>query len=1077
MIEHLAAALRGAGVDPDWRDLADALWLADLRHAAAAAGPAPQRPTTEDPMTVRPSASAAGRTDTGPAAMEDHRGTEGRPRLEYSDAADGTPLRAATDPRRALPAQLGIGRAFRRLARTRPSRVATALDVEATVARYCDTGVLVPVTTPAREGWFHDVVLIVDASPTMAVWQPTVSALASVLAHHRAFRAVHRWTLTGDRSHVRVRSGAGLTFEPAEIADPQRRQLILLVTDCVDDLWRGSAVWQVLRDWGERMPVTLVQVLPRRLWPATAMGDADTSVSGVTRGTVNRRLAVHQPWWWDDPRPPRHVLPVTTLEPARLDQWARMLMSADRTPSAALLIGAESRQPEPGLPATAGQRVTFFRTTASDPAVRLATLLSAVEATLPVMHLIAGRLIPGATVAHLAEVLISGLLQTGEEDTTRYEFRPGVRAILREALTADDTLDVWRTVAPFLEEATGRRTPFMNRLSNQPSDPAVSGELTELADDLVTRLGLALPPPERPDPNRFHYSLSGPVDQIRELRNGLRSWFTTLDLDPAKATNLLLAASEATVNAIQHAYRDGPAGEVEITGNATATDIELTVRDYGSWKDYQPNPASRGLDLIGYATDEMDIVRSGTGTTVFMRLSRSVDPLDEEVPEDRQFHDAVASACEDLVDVEIGHDDRDFSAVRSWADGGATIDAVEPDLTTVNWWVTDRLDGTTELGHVEVDASIIFGGFAEKGSASALDVTVLDPDLDDHYAQVAFTTDRPWTLRWDYRRELDERPSLDFVGVVEPEIDPHSYLAPEEPRPVPIDPDHGFERALRAGDPMGERFRWAVRRAFDRLYDGPRTGHYTFDQLTRSERTMLPAMVRTELAGEFVFAEEGDNRFRWRGFEFAVAFTQRPYRWTLSWPADPRLQLLITADDTRATLQVGVVALTADAFNDLNGDRKGTLSGEGRETVRWVYRDIGLPPNVLATMAEADVDAVMSHGSSSRRLAELFRRAVQQPVSDVVVATVCRPQQETGRRVREARDRLRADGILVLSNSRLYEAHILRVLGLRLPDRWWMSIRVTPDPGDGRRPAFEADGRWWVVAGLDDPVVEAPLTT
>ncbi|MBF5033045.1 ATP-binding protein [Micromonospora sp. ANENR4] len=629
MIEHLVAALRGAGTDPDWRDIADALWLADLRHTDAPTGPAPQRLVQQGHIPVHPSASVPIRTDDGPTAPDDDQLPQGHPRLEYSDAADGTPLRAAADPRRALPAQLGIGRAFRRLARTRLSLVATVLNVEATVARYCDTGVLVPVTVPAREGWFHEVILIVDAGPTMAVWQPTVSALASVLAHHRAFRAVHRWALTGDRSSVQVRSGAGLTFDPAEIADPQRRQLILVVTDCVGDLWRGSAVWQALEKWGERLPVTLVQVLPRRLWPATAMGDADTLVSGVTRGTPNGRLSIQQPWWWDDPRPPRRALPVTTLEPSRLDQWARMLMSADHTPSAGLLL---SRSVEESRPASAEQRVNFFRTTASDHAVRLATLLSAVEVTLPVLHLVAQRLVPGATVAHLAEVLISGLLQTDGEDT-RYEFRPGVRVILREALTTDDTLDVWRTVAPFLEAATGRQAPFMNLLSNQPPDPALPGELTELAQDLISRLGLTLPPPAPPDPTRFRWSFVAGADSMRELRRRLRAWFTALDLDKESATNMLTAASEAAANAVEHAYRDRPAGDVEVTGTVTLTDVELTVRDHGSWTSHEPGPSrNRGFFLIREITDEMVIEREN-GTTVYMRLARPQPSVEELLAE------------------------------------------------------------------------------------------------------------------------------------------------------------------------------------------------------------------------------------------------------------------------------------------------------------------------------------------------------------------------------------------------------------------------------------------------------------
>ena len=109
---------------------------------------------------------------------------------------------------------------------------------------------------------------------------------------------------------------------------------------------------------------------------------------------------------------------------------------------------------------------------------------------------------------------------------------------------------------------------------------------------------------------------------MRALRRRLHVWFTALDLDQESATNMLTAASEAAANAVEHAYRDRPAGDVEVTGTVTLTDVELTVRDHGSWTSHEPGPSrNRGFLLIRAITDEMVIEREN-GTTVYMRLAR-----------------------------------------------------------------------------------------------------------------------------------------------------------------------------------------------------------------------------------------------------------------------------------------------------------------------------------------------------------------------------------------------------------------------------------------------------------------------
>jgi nucleoside phosphorylase len=501
MIEKLVQALRDGGADLDWRQLADTLWLAQITAASS---------STDEPVldsnsavAAAPSAEVSRRIPaelpTPPSKAELTRVSQPALRRRASAELSGVALVARVPANTALPNRLAIGRALRPFSRRRRSQISTQLDVEATVDRYCNTLLLEPILAPMDESWFREVTLVVDGGPTMVVWRATVDALADLLGHHGAFARVTRWTLTGNRHAVSLQSRAGITVDVRGVIDRDGRQLVLVFTDCVDQKWHGPAAWVALRDWGEYAPVALVQTLPPRLWSATALGDADAAVASRGRGKPNGQLQLRQPWWWTEVGTPREALPVITLEPGQIDNWARMVMAEQGVEVPAVLPGppTTSEDDSPAPLADVRARVASYRATVSPDAARLSTLLSAVEVTLPVAHLLLEKMIPGGHLAQLAEVLASGLLEpvqpvADQPEAERYEFAPGVREILQEALTTTTTLEVWRTVAPYLEVATGHQTPFASLMAagSTPAMSSLETRLGRIATELAARLGL-----------------------------------------------------------------------------------------------------------------------------------------------------------------------------------------------------------------------------------------------------------------------------------------------------------------------------------------------------------------------------------------------------------------------------------------------------------------------------------------------------------------------------------------------------------------------------------------------------------
>jgi len=78
------------------------------------------------------------------------------------------------------------------------------------------------------------------------------------------------------------------------------------------------------------------------------------------------------------------------------------------------------------------------------------------------------------------------------------------------------------------------------------------------------------------------------------MRAAVHSWLATLDLSVDVQRDLVLAASEATNNAIEHAYppEPSPNAMVELTFWTELNDLCIEIVDYGAWR-----PPSTALSI------------------------------------------------------------------------------------------------------------------------------------------------------------------------------------------------------------------------------------------------------------------------------------------------------------------------------------------------------------------------------------------------------------------------------------------------------------------------------------------------
>ncbi|WP_052310350.1 SAV_2336 N-terminal domain-related protein [Streptomyces viridochromogenes] len=457
-LAELIALLRQGGLrTDDAQSLADAVWLARQMGPSTRTASPEGRPAGD--TGLRP-AAPAGRRSAEPADPE---GLPPGLRLPLPavDPPRHVPPTAVPAPS-SLPGLLTLQRALRQLQRHRggaPSRF--VLDERATAERSARTGLTVPVLTPVtrRTMSLH---LLVDSSSSMVVWEQVAEQMLQVLGRIGVFRDVrlHRLHESPDGRPVLASGRSGDRPRPAEdIVDPTGRQFTLVITDGAGPLWRSGAAQRLLhRLAAQSAPVAVLQPLPQRLWPRTALAPRPGELRRL--GPEGGRCDFVPEGSSGAAREDGLPVPVLPLSPQALERWARWVSGAGprevRGAAALVLPDHQAAEHGPERFPTAQDRVTRFRSDASPTAQRLAAYLAAAPLALPVMLGVQHMMFRSATgPSPLAEVLLGGLLShanpAGTEGETWYDFAPGVRELLLERLAKDEAVLVLKFCSAYVE--------------------------------------------------------------------------------------------------------------------------------------------------------------------------------------------------------------------------------------------------------------------------------------------------------------------------------------------------------------------------------------------------------------------------------------------------------------------------------------------------------------------------------------------------------------------------------------------------------------------------------------------------
>ncbi|HEX4720081.1 MAG TPA: SpoIIE family protein phosphatase [Thermoleophilaceae bacterium] len=112
-------------------------------------------------------------------------------------------------------------------------------------------------------------------------------------------------------------------------------------------------------------------------------------------------------------------------------------------------------------------------------------------------------------------------------------------------------------------------------------------------------------------------------EELSRARAELRGWLEANGADDVEVSEILLAANEACMNVIEHAYdaerNRGRDGHFTVEGHLDGQTVVLIVRDAGRWSEVRARGRGRGLKLMEAMMDAVQLSFSSEGTIVVLR--------------------------------------------------------------------------------------------------------------------------------------------------------------------------------------------------------------------------------------------------------------------------------------------------------------------------------------------------------------------------------------------------------------------------------------------------------------------------
>jgi len=155
-----------------------------------------------------------------------------------------------------------------------------------------------------------------------------------------------------------------------------------------------------------------------------------------------------------------------------------------------------------------------------------------------------------------------------------------------------------------------------------------AGTLDDVADAVLTGMLAGHPPqddvavlavaPQAVLGTHLDLVLPAQAEHLAVVRRTLERFLAEAGATEDEIYEITVACSEATTNAIEHAYGPGRA-DLQLVCDVTDGVVTLVVRDWGQWREPRGRDRGRGTSFMHGLMDDVDVSHGDRGTQVVMR--------------------------------------------------------------------------------------------------------------------------------------------------------------------------------------------------------------------------------------------------------------------------------------------------------------------------------------------------------------------------------------------------------------------------------------------------------------------------
>jgi anti-sigma regulatory factor (Ser/Thr protein kinase) len=117
---------------------------------------------------------------------------------------------------------------------------------------------------------------------------------------------------------------------------------------------------------------------------------------------------------------------------------------------------------------------------------------------------------------------------------------------------------------------------------------------------------------------QLEFAVDARARSLTMIRRAMSRWLADLEVSPYVEREIVMAVHEASANVVEHAY--GPAGgTITVTAKHEDDQVEVLVRDSGTWRGSSRGDRGNGLKLMRGLMDDVVVDTSAGGTLLLMR--------------------------------------------------------------------------------------------------------------------------------------------------------------------------------------------------------------------------------------------------------------------------------------------------------------------------------------------------------------------------------------------------------------------------------------------------------------------------